>query len=83
MIELPIRTCKFDGVEFRAKRHDQSFCREKCRKMYHRRKEIRGARAVELLIAWRVTRGAKKGILGEIAAEVDTWIKEDKANGGL
>jgi len=81
--ELPVRKCRFCGDEFRAKRHDQVFCGKAHRQAFHRRAELRGATAVELLIAWRVTRGGKKGILGEIAAVVDGWIKEDRDAGAL
>lgn len=77
--EMPVRKCKLGSCreEFRAKRHDQVFCSGRCRQTYHRRIERRGARAYELLLEWRRTRG-KKGILTKIAAEVDGWLKEDK-----
>lgn len=78
MIELPIRTCKECGEKFRAKREDQVFCRPQHRQKWHRRQQVRGGRAVELLIAWRKSRGGKKGALGEIARMVDEWIKEDR-----
>jgi len=81
--ELPVRKCRLCGDEFRAARHDQVFCSKEHRQKFHRRAELRGAKAVELLIAWRVTRGGKKGILGEIAAVVDGWVKEDRAAGAL
>lgn len=81
--ELPVRKCRFCGDEFRAKRIDQVFCTGKHRQAFHRRAELRGAKAVEMLIAWRVTRGSKKGILGEIANIVDEWVKEDRAAGAL
>jgi len=81
--DLPIRKCRFCGDEFRVKRQDQVFCSRQHRQAFHRRAEIRGAQATELLIAWRVTRGGKKGILGEIAAVVDGWIKEDREAGAL
>lgn len=79
MIELPIRTCKMPGCDeqFRAKRHDQGFCSSDCRKRFWRIAAQRGRRAYELLIEWRATRG-KKGLLGDVAAEVDRWIAEDK-----
>lgn len=83
MIELPVRKCRLCGGDFRQKRADQVFCKPAHRKTFHRRAELRGAKAVELLIAWRMTRGGKKGILGEIAAVVDGWIKEDRAAGAL
>ena len=79
MKELPVRTCKEPTCrdEFRAKRNDQIFCQSGCRQKWHRRVEVRGGQAVEMLIDWRKTRGAKKGALGEIAHMVDGWIKED------
>lgn len=76
--DLPIKRCKNCGEEFRRKRLDQVFCQAECRQAYHRRNEVRGGRAVELLIEWRTTRGGKKGILGEIARIVDGWIRQDK-----
>lgn len=78
MKELPVKVCKECGDAFRQKRTDQIFCQSACRKMWHRRTELRGGAAVEKLIEWRITRGSKKGILGEIAAMVDGWIKEDR-----
>ena len=79
--ELGTTDCRFCGDEFRKARLDQVFCSKKCRQAFHRRAELRGGKAVALLIEWRVTRGGKKGILGDIAAVVDEWIKEDRANG--
>ncbi len=78
MIELPTGTCKECGVEFRMKREDQKFCSSVHRAKWHRRQQARGGPAVELLIAWRVSRGSKKGVLAEIARIVDKWIKEDR-----
>jgi len=78
MKELPVRNCRMCGDDFRQKRIDQTFCQPSCRQKYHRRIELRGGKAVELLIKWRKTRG-KKGLLSDIAAMVDEWIKEDKA----
>lgn len=78
MKELPVKVCKECREEFRQGRSDQIFCWRGCRQKWHRRAELRGGAAVELLIAWRVSRGSKKGALGEIAAMVDGWIKEDK-----
>jgi len=77
MKDLPIKQCKECHEDFRQKRNDQKFCDAWCRQKWHRRVELRGGKAVELLISWRVSRG-KKGILGEIAAMVDEWIKEDR-----
>lgn len=77
MKDLPITPCKECAEDFRQKRNDQKFCGAECRQKWHRRVELRGGKAVELLIAWRVSRG-KKGILGKIAAMVDTWVKEDR-----
>jgi len=78
MKELPIKVCKECKVEFRQGRSDQIFCEGSCRQKYHRRIELRGGAVVEKLIAWRQSRGSKKGALGEIAHMVDQWIKEDK-----
>lgn len=78
MKELPIKTCKECGCEFRQGRRDQIFCTSSCRQKWHRRIELRGGAAVEKLIDWRKTRGSKKGALGEIAAMVDAWIMEDR-----
>ncbi len=77
MKELPIRSCKECGEDFRQKRADQVFCSMACRHKYHRRAQVRGGRAVELLLQWRKTRG-KKGLLTDLAAMVDGWIKEDR-----
>jgi hypothetical protein len=71
-------TCKECKDEFRQSRKDQIFCCSQCRQKWWRRVELRGGQAVEKLIAWRVSRGSKKGALGEIAAMVDGWIKEDR-----
>lgn len=78
MKELPIKECKFCGDRFRQKRHDQVFCGRRCRQTFHRRAEVRGGKAVALLIEWRRTRGGKKGILADIAHMVDGWISEDR-----
>lgn len=79
--ELPVCVCRECGNGFRQKRRDQVFCRPACNRKFYRRREIRGATAVEQLIAWRKTRGAKKGALTEIAAMVDEWIREDREAG--
>ncbi len=78
MIELPIGKCKECGEKFRQKRNDQRFCTAEHRQKWHRRSQVRGGAAIEKLIAWRVSRGAKKGALGEIAHMVDQWITEDR-----
>ncbi len=77
MKELPVRVCKECKEEFRQARRDQIFCQGRCRQKWHRRVELRGGAAVEMLIVWRKSRG-KKGALSDITHMVDQWIKEDK-----
>ena len=79
MKELPIAICRECGGEFRQPRPEKLFCRNKCRYTWWRRKQIRGGQAVDMLIEWRATRGAKKGILADLAHMVDGWIREDKS----
>jgi hypothetical protein len=79
MKDLPIKVCRLCSGDFRQKRHDQVFCGRRCRQTFHRRNEVRGATAVQLLIEWRKSRGAsKKASLSDIAHMVDGWIAEDR-----
>lgn len=78
MIELPIGKCAQCKIQFRQKREDQRFCSKPHRQAWHRKQQARGGPAVELLIAWRASRGKKAGVLAEIARMVDKWIKEDR-----
>lgn len=78
MIELPIGVCAQCGIEFRQKREDQRFCCKPHRQKWHRKQQVRGGPAAELLIVWRKSRGRKNGVLAEIARMVDKWIMEDR-----
>jgi hypothetical protein len=71
---LPFRRrCRQCGNEFRpARRYDQVFCRPECRRAWHSWRESRGARAVELLIAWRG--GRRRGSLTKLAAFADELL---------
>lgn len=79
--ELPVCACRECAELFRQKRRDQVFCCNACNRKFYRRKEIRGAKAVEKLIEWRKTRGGRKGVLTELAEITDGWIREDREAG--
>lgn len=80
MIELPIKTCKLPrcGEQFRQKRPDQEFCSGLHRREFWSQAAQRARSVYPKLMDWRKTRGKAKGLLGDIAAEVDQWIAEDK-----
>ena len=69
--------CRECGDPSETHRHDKRFCSRLCHDRFKARKARRAAKVYDLLIKWRVTRGARKGTLGEIAHVVDGWIKED------
>jgi hypothetical protein len=77
-VGLPARRrCRQCGNEFRPiRRYDQVFCRPECRRAWHSWRESRGARAVELLIAWRGAR--RRGSLTKLAAFADELLHDHR-----
>lgn len=70
------RRCRQCGNGFLAIRHDQVFCRPTCRRAWHTWREGRGARAVELLIAWRGDR--RRGSLAALSAFADELVRDHR-----
>lgn len=83
----PIRHCKECDDRFMQSRIDQVFCSRECNRRYYGRLANRGAQVLEMLMTWRIHRGAKgtpgEGMLTEIAAKVDGFVAEDRAAGRI
>jgi hypothetical protein len=76
-MSLPARrTCRECNSSFLAIRHDRVFCRQRCRRAWHSRREAFGARAVELMLAWRGER--KKGALSDLTALADELVRLER-----
>ena len=71
------RRCRQCGSAFLAIAHTQSFCRQKCRRLWHSWREARGARAIELLIRWRGSR--RRGDFTAMTAFADELLREYRA----
>jgi hypothetical protein len=70
------RRCSECGKEFWAIRHDQRFCRPKCRRAFWSWRESQGGRAIELLIRWR--RDRRPGSIAELAAFADDLLHHER-----
>lgn len=77
--DTPRRTCRFCEGSLAGLDHRALYCSTTCRERWWQRARVRGAQAYSMLIDWRLTRGGKKGILGDLAHLVDKWIQEDRA----
>jgi hypothetical protein len=75
----PLCRCAECGELFYRLRQDQIFCPapKRCRRTYHRRKEVRGARLYEFAMEWRRTR--RKGGFTELTQMIDGFLAEDRA----
>jgi hypothetical protein len=75
MIGLPSRRrCRECANPFLAIRHDQVFCKPRCRRAWHSWRESRGAQAIDLLIRWR--RDRRRGSLAALTAFADELLRE-------
>ena len=75
--------CRHCGGSLKALRPGADFCSVACRSSWWVTARNRGGQAYALLLDWRLTRGTKKRVLGDLAHLVDGWIRQDreKANG--
>ena len=72
----PIHRCDECGAPFYQLRHDQVFHRQSCRRAFHRRKEVRGAKLLSFALEWRRTR--RRGGFSELTQMIDEFLREDR-----
>lgn len=74
----PLCVCAECGTQFYKLRHDQIFCPapRQCRRIFHRRKETRGAKLLSFAMDWRKSR--KPGGFAELTQMIDGFLREDR-----
>ena len=70
------RYCKECGHPFYPARHDQDYCRPKCRQAWHKRRYERGAQLYDFAMAWRGKR--LKGGFTRLCQMLDEWLRDER-----
>jgi hypothetical protein len=77
MTDLPARRrCRECSAEFWAIKHDQRFCRAKCRRAFWSWRKRRGAQAIELLTRWR--RDRQPGSFTDLTTLAGELVREQR-----
>ena len=77
MADLPRRICAQCGETYQPLKKDQSFCCATCRKTFHKIRALLGPMFFDIVIAWRMSKGAK-GTFTEMSRAVDKVIREHR-----